>query len=123
VLPFSLTPVSWLSGKDLGGGEVVGRQGKPWATQENEYLRRVYANTPNKNIAQTLGRTEIAVLRQAQKLGLRKTEEFTRAAFMEGVRNGNVGRKPKRKKKRTVPPHLREAFIDFVLEVIEEMGG
>jgi len=90
----------------------VGRQGKPWATQENEYLRRVYANTPNKDIAQTLGRTEIAVLRQAQKLGLRK-----------GVRNGNVGRKPKRKKKRTVPPHLREAFIDFVLEVIEEMGG
>lgn len=51
-----------------------------WSEEEKEQLRRLYPNNTNEAIAAFIGRSEMAVSRKAQKLGLRKSEEFFRSS-------------------------------------------
>ncbi len=49
---------------------------RPWTTDEDARLRRLYPDTPNQDIGDQLGRTEPAILNRAIKLGLRKAAGY-----------------------------------------------
>ena len=51
-----------------------------WSNEEKETLKRLYPNNRNEDIARFIGRSEGAVSRKAQKLGLKKSDEFFRSA-------------------------------------------
>lgn len=47
-----------------------------WTDEEIEVLRERYADTPTREIAQQLGRTETSTYQKALNLGLRKSEQY-----------------------------------------------
>ncbi len=49
---------------------------RPWTADEEARLRSLYPDTPNRVIADRLGRTEPAILNRAIKLGLRKAADY-----------------------------------------------
>jgi hypothetical protein len=55
---------------------------KPWTPFEIQTLRKIYRDTPTKEVAKRLGRTVSSVQGKAGDLGLRKT-----AAYMKRIRS------------------------------------
>lgn len=55
---------------------------KPWTPHEIQTLRKIYRDTPTKEVAKKLGRTVSSVQGKAGDLGLRKT-----AAYMKRIRS------------------------------------
>jgi FixJ family two-component response regulator len=56
---------------------------KPWTPQEIKTLRKIYRDTPTKEVAKKLGRSVSSIQGKAGDLGLRKT-----AAYMKKMRQG-----------------------------------
>ena len=56
---------------------------KPWTPYEIQTLRKIYRDTPTKDVAKKLGRTLSSVQGKAGDLGLHKT-----AAYMKKIRGG-----------------------------------
>jgi len=51
---------------------------KPWTPSEVKQLRKMYRDTPNKEVAKKLGRSISAVQGKAGDLGLKKTQSYLR---------------------------------------------
>lgn len=51
---------------------------RPWTAAEVEEVRRLYADTPTKEIARLLNRSVLSIYQAADKIGVRKTTEFKR---------------------------------------------
>ena len=51
---------------------------KPWSPTEIKTLRKIYRDTPTKEVAKKLGRTISSVQGKAGNLGLRKTQSYLR---------------------------------------------
>lgn len=49
---------------------------KPWTPNEIQTLRKIYRDTPTKDVAKKLGRTISSVQGKAGDLGLRKTATY-----------------------------------------------
>ena len=56
---------------------------KPWTPNEIKTLRKIYRDTPTKDVARKLGRSLSSVQGKAGNLGLHKT-----AAYMKKIRGG-----------------------------------
>src|SRR5690625_465807 len=52
---------------------------KFWTESEMQYMRDHYADTPNKEISQAVGRSVGAVIRKAKDMNLRKSEGFLKS--------------------------------------------
>ena len=65
-----------------------------WTPQQVEWLKELYPDTSNNQIAKLLGRTEPSVLQKAIKLGLKKSQEYMASnpgGFKEGLQPWNKG--------------------------------
>ncbi len=51
---------------------------KPWTPSDVKQLRKMYRDTPNKEVAKKLGRSISAVQGKAGDLGLKKTQSYLR---------------------------------------------
>lgn len=58
--------------------------------EQIEYIKQNYADTPNFELAKTLGVSRVSVLRAARHLGLTKSEEGMRIIYAYAARKGNV---------------------------------
>lgn len=59
--------------------------GTPWNDAQNRSLKIAYADTPNKDIADIVGRSVSEVIKQAKKLGLKKDP-----AYLRNIRTQNL---------------------------------
>lgn len=69
---------------------------KAWTAQQVEWLRDLYPDTSNAQIAKLLGRTEPSVLQKAIKLGLKKSAEYLETkpgCFSKCIKPWNKGKK------------------------------
>ena len=65
-----------------------------WTQQQVDWLKDLYPDTSNVQIAKLLGRTEPSVLQKAIKLGLKKSPEYMAAnpgGFKQGLTPWNKG--------------------------------
>ncbi len=56
---------------------------KPWTPSEIKTLRKIFRDTPTKDVAKKMGRTVSSIQGKAGDLGLRKT-----ASYMKKMRKG-----------------------------------
>lgn len=68
----------------------MSRGRRPWSAVEQAHLRRFFADTPTRQIADTLGRTPAQVWGEAGRLGLRKSPEYVASScrIQRGARLG-----------------------------------
>jgi len=59
---------------------------RPWTTVDVATLRRDYPNTPTRDLAARLDRTERAVSRMAEKLELKKSREYRSTVLADMLR-------------------------------------
>lgn len=61
---------------------------KPWTDEQQDMVRRLYADTRNSELAELTGHTEAALYRMAHKLGVKKSPEYLRlmGGYLDGVR-------------------------------------
>ncbi|MBC7201897.1 MAG: HNH endonuclease [Pusillimonas sp.] len=64
-------------------------KGKQWTESELAAIRRLYPETPTKEIAKTLGRTVNQIYHQANRLGLKKTETYLNSPHACRLRQGD----------------------------------
>jgi len=86
---------------------------KPFTTDEDELLRKLYPDTLTSNIAKKLNRRERSVYNRAHLLGLKKSKEFIRSiGFQPGSKVGKAYRFPKghtpANKGKKMSPELKE---------------
>ena len=58
---------------------------KPWTTEEEQKLKELYPNLPNREIGRRLGRTVIAVRSKANVMGIKKAPDFNRMAHAKST--------------------------------------
>ena len=67
--------------------------GRPWTDKENSILREMYSECFAGEIGALLGRSKSSVYAQAQKLGLKSSEEKIRRSGLVNVDHPNKGKK------------------------------
>jgi len=70
----------------------ITKWGQPWSEEDLQYLSDTYGLIPNKELAERLHRSEVAMLGRAGKLHIRATDNFYTAS--ELARTLGIGRKP-----------------------------
>lgn len=60
--------------------------GTPWTEMQVRALKIRYSDTPNKEIAMLVGRSVYDVVKQAKKLGLKKSKEYLRETRMANLK-------------------------------------
>lgn len=76
------------NGEPIEDDAPLDNSGTPWSDLQLRVLTIAYPDTPNKEVAQMVGRSVYEVVKQAKKLGLRKSEEYLRE-----IRKNNLKRK------------------------------
>ena len=77
-----------------------------WSPREDAYVRATYATTPTEQIAAKLNRSTLAVYQTANKLGIKKSQEYyDRPDCRWGFRKGSTIGKEFRFHKGQVPPN------------------
>lgn len=63
--------------------------GRPWTPAEDAQLRRDFPSTPTQELANQIGRSYSSVCQRANKLGLKKSQEYKRSmqpGLLDGVK-------------------------------------
>lgn len=66
--------------------------GKAWSAEEEDFLRRLYADGDSNALAETLGRSGDAVRIRARKIGLRKSAAYLQKVLIAARSIPNAGR-------------------------------
>lgn len=79
--------------EDAGNpSETFDNRGLPWNDTQIRALKISYSNTPNKEIAKVVGRSVYDVVKQAKKLGLKKSKEYLKEIKMRNLKKKNSER-------------------------------
>lgn len=86
-----------INGIIVDGEDAQDNTGTPWNEAQLRALTIGYSDTSNKDIARIVGRSVYGVIKQAKKLGLKKSEEYLR-----DTRIANLKRKKNEKDSKTL---------------------